>query len=153
MRSNPGYLLKSFLLYFQPIVEAALHIAQDDDQFSHKHSVSINWIDFINEGDTEANGPAYYYYKVINKLCLCLLNLSTNIFMTYLHEITNLRKNKLLFLIPKYSDTAAIQNQDTFFFLSEIYFDSSQPDLRLHTLFCKLKILQFVKQLIPETMS
>ena len=58
----------SFLiLYFQPIVEAALHIAQDDDQFSHKHDVSINWIDFVNEGDTEENGPAYYYYKVINE--------------------------------------------------------------------------------------
>jgi len=47
----------------EPIVEAALHIAEDADQFSHAHNVSINFIDFINEGDTEANGPAYYYYK------------------------------------------------------------------------------------------
>ena len=28
-------------------------------------------MDFINEVDTEANGPGYYYYKVINKLGSC----------------------------------------------------------------------------------
>ena len=39
-------------------------------------------MDFINEVDTEANGPGYYYYKVINKS-----GLITQSFNKFVHDI------------------------------------------------------------------
>jgi hypothetical protein len=51
-------------------------------------------MDFINEVDTEANGPGYYYYKVINKLGSVL-----NMFATYLQGAMNLWKNFYLWYL------------------------------------------------------
>ena len=65
-------------------------------------------MDFINEVDTEANGPGYYYYKVINKLGSC----------------------KYVCYIPTRSHEFM---KETFIF--DIYFDGSQSELRLLFLF------------------
>ena len=103
-------IITTYLIsYYYPIVEAALNIAQEADQFSHAEDVSINLIDFINEGDTEANGPAYYYYKVINKLDSCKYD---RYMPTRSHE--SMKKKPLIF---------------------DTYFDGSQSELRLLFLF------------------
>ena len=67
-------------------------------------------MDFINEGDTEANGPAYYYYKVINKLDSCKY---VRYMPTRSHEF--MKKNHTL--------------------IFDTYFDGSQSELRLLLLF------------------